>query len=574
MNDQTNPSQRFGTALVSQGLISPDQLRIALDEQRKSGLILGAQLVQLGFVSETTIREALSSAFGVRSVDLSRFIPEPEATGLVPAALAKRHHLVPLHWDPVALVLTVATTDVGNIVALDRLQAGLPPGSRIMPVLADAGEILRALEQAYDFSLDLEALLPEVEAGIQDMRAARQDEQYAQPVVRFIDAVLADAVRQAASDIHFEPEENFLRIRYRTDGLLRQVRVLNRTAWQAMAVRLKVMAQLDIAESRSPQDGRISATIQGRRVDFRIACQPTIHGECIVLRVLDLQKGTPDLLRLGLSTAAVAELRRLAALPEGLILFTGPTGSGKTTTMYAILGMLCSEQLNIMTLEDPVEYPMPLIRQTSVGEGKGLDFANGIRSMLRQDPDVILVGEIRDAETAAMSFQAAMTGHRVFSTLHSNSSLGAIPRLTDLGVAPEILAGGFSGIVAQRLLRTLCTTCRRPLDTSGNAPAWLDAFATATLFEAVGCPACHFTGYRGRSAIIEILAIDPYIQDLIARRAPLAEMGKAARARGFKPLLDAGLAKVATGLSTLDELSRVVDLGAIATTVRAQASPC
>jgi Tfp pilus assembly pilus retraction ATPase PilT len=328
-------------------------------------------------------------------------------------------------------------------------------------LLAGEAEIAQASDQLYGHELSIDGILNEIESGESDPfgQPARGSE-YAQPVVRLIDALLTDAVKRGASDLHFEPEAAFLRIRYRIDGLLRQIRALHKSCWPAMAVRLKVMAGLNIAETRNPQDGRISLQVSGRPVDFRVSTQPTIHGENIVLRILDRQKGIVDLDALGLTDPQLDLLKLMIARPEGLILVTGPTGSGKTTTLYSILGHINAEGINIMTLEDPVEYPMPMIRQTAVADAARLDFANGVRAMLRQDPDVILVGEIRDEDTARMAFQAAMTGHQVYSTLHTSSAIGAIPRLLDIGILPDILAGNVIGIVAQRLVRCLCPACR------------------------------------------------------------------------------------------------------------------
>jgi general secretion pathway protein E/type IV pilus assembly protein PilB len=313
---------------------------------------------------------------------------------------------------------------------------------------------------------------------------------------------------------------------------------------------------------RAPQDGRISLTISGRPVDFRVSSQPTLHGENIVLRILDRARGIVPLDGLGLADSQLDQLKLMIARPEGIILATGPTGSGKTTTLYSVLNHINSEGVNIMTLEDPVEYPMAQIRQTSVAESVKLDFANGVRSMMRQDPDIILVGEIRDAETADMAFRAAMTGHQVYSTLHTNSALGAIPRLLDIGILPDIMAGNIIGVIAQRLLRRLCVYCRRARTAEphevhllgvrdGNPP---------DIHDAVGCPACEFTGYRGRLAVMELLRMDSDLDELVARRATARELRNAARAKGFRTLAEDGLRRVLDGSTSLEELARVVDL--------------
>jgi len=380
--------------------------------------------------------------------------------------------------------------------------------------------------------------------------------------VRLVDALLNDAVKRGASDIHFEPEQGFLRIRYRIDGVLRQIRSLHKNYWAAMVVRLKVMSGMNIAETRAPQDGRISLLLSGHQVDFRVSAQPTTHGENIVLRILDRDKGIVPLEDLGLQPEELKILKLMLARPEGIILVTGPTGSGKTTTLYSVLNYVNTEGVNIMTLEDPVEYPMAMIRQTSVNEVVKLDFASGIRSMMRQDPDIILVGEIRDQDTAEMAFRAAMTGHQVYSTLHTNSSIGAIPRLMDLGVLPDIMAGNIIGVIAQRLMRKLCVHCRVPYDPDPATRRLLnmDESDDRPVYRPAGCPKCENQGYKGRLAIMEIFKLDPEIDELIARRATGREIRLAASAKGFRTLADDAISRVLMGQTSLEEISRVVDL--------------
>jgi type II secretory ATPase GspE/PulE/Tfp pilus assembly ATPase PilB-like protein len=330
-----------------------------------------------------------------------------------------------------------------------------------------------------------------------------------------------------------------------------------------MVVRLKVMCKMNIAETRTPQDGRISLTLSGHPIDFRVASQPTAHGENIVLRILDRYKGIVPLEKLGLRDSELAMLKLMIARPEGIILVTGPTGSGKTTTLYSILNHINTEGVNIMTLEEPVEYPMALIRQTSVNEAVKLDFASGIRSMMRQDPDIILVGEIRDQDTAEMTFRAAMTGHQVYSTLHTNSAIGAMPRLLDLGVLPDILAGNIIGIVAQRLVRRLCTHCREPIVPDATAIRLLDLTperVPARIYRAKGCDHCDHTGYRGRTAIMELLKMDQDMDELVARRATSREIRNAAREKGFRTLAEDAAERVLAGDTSLEEIARIVDL--------------
>ena len=567
MNSPANPTaaakRHIGQILISQGILTEDQLRIALLEQMKSKLPVGKLLVNLGFVSEATLRDALSEKLGLQSVDLSQIIIDSQAMKLVPRDFALRHHIFPIALDREHGMLIVALSDTNNLVALDQLRARLRGELELEPRLAGDTEISRAIEQYYGHELSIDGILHEIETGEVDYQSlAGAGEQYSQPVVRLIAALLADAVEKNASDIHFEPEQNFLRIRYRIDGVLRQVRSLHKTYWPAMAVRIKVLAKMNIAETRAPQDGRISLSLTGRQVDFRVASQATSHGENVVLRILDRQKGIVPLDGLGLESSQLDLLKRMISRPEGIILVTGPTGSGKTTTLYSILNHINSDTVNIMTMEDPVEYPMTLIRQTSVNDAAKMDFANGIRSLMRQDPDVILVGEIRDEETAEMAFRAAMTGHQVYSTLHTNSAVGAFPRLLDTGVTPEVMAGNMIGIIAQRLIRRLCKHCRQPYTATSAECRLLGVKPDRppTVYRSVGCDHCDYQGYRGRLAIMEILKLDVDMDELIARRATARELQLAAIAKGFRTLADDGSRRVLEGTTTLDELMRVVDL--------------
>ena len=558
------PAQRIEELLIAKGVVSEDQIRIALTEQRRRHEPLGRILVRFGFATEGVIRDVLAGVLGYESVDLSKVLIDSDIVKRVPREIARRYRVLALTCEAEPRRLTVATADPSNIIALDQVRALFDPGVDIRAVLAGEVEIDKAIEQFYGHELSVDGILREIETGEIDPRnlEARSDE-YAQPVVRLVNALLSDAVKCGASDLHFEPAQEFLRIRYRIDGVLRQVRSLHRDHWAAIAVRLKVMASMNIAERRMPQDGRISLSVAGREVDFRVSSLPTIHGENIVLRVLDRHKGIVALDRLGLHEDALAVLRLMMARPEGIVLVTGPTGSGKSTTLYSMLGHLDTESVNIMTLEDPVEYPMGRIRQTSVNEAVRLTFASGVRSLLRQDPDIILVGEIRDAETAEMAFRAAMTGHQVYSTLHANSAAGAIARLVETGVSPEVMAGNIIGIVGQRLVRRLCRHCRAPYEPAGPERRILGFEAgpeTRVAFRAAGCDRCEHRGYRGRLALLELLRFDAEIDDMVSRRATTREISRAAHAKGFRPLAQDGIRRVLEGLTTLDEVSRVVDL--------------
>jgi type II secretory ATPase GspE/PulE/Tfp pilus assembly ATPase PilB-like protein len=554
---------RLGDMLLEQRLITEDQLRIALLEQKTLGKPLGEALLTLGFITEEALRGALAANLGEVAISLKGIVADPRALGFISKPFAKRHTLFPVSFDAANNELLIASADPTDIVVGDQINALL--AGRVKPVwrLASSAEIHPAIEQFYGHELSIDGILHELETGNVDTATLAQNTGgYSHPVVRLMDALLADATLRGASDIHFEPESHFLRIRYRIDGVLRQVRVLHLRYWPAMVVRLKVMAGMNIAETRAPQDGRISLMISGRQVDYRSAVQPMIHGENFVLRILDRARGLVPIDGLGLSEHQLTLLQLMLARPEGILLVTGPTGSGKTTTLYSILGHLNQEGINIMTLEDPVEYPMPMIRQTSISEVSKMDFAEGIRSMMRQDPDVILVGEVRDHDTAEMAFRAAMTGHQVFSTLHTNSAIQSIPRLLDLNIKTNVLAGNVIGIVAQRLVRTLCAKCKRPEMASPVESQLLRASPgeQISVYRPVGCPACDLLGYKGRMAIFELLKFDKGLDELITKNASVNAMYDYAISRGFVSMAEDGLRRVRDGLTTVDEVSRVVDL--------------
>jgi type II secretory ATPase GspE/PulE/Tfp pilus assembly ATPase PilB-like protein len=557
-------TRRLGEILVDKGVTTPDQIDIALTEQKKSKDHLGKILVRLGFATEAIIRDVIGGVIGQESVDLNRAVADSEAVSMIPKDMARRMRVLPINFDSSRGQLTVAMADIFNVVAIDQLSAHVAGTAEIIPVLAGEVEIEKAIDQFYGFELSVDGILNEIETGEIDYQSLdAETDEYSQPVVRLVNALLSDAVKRGASDIHFEPEEGFLRFRYRIDGVLRQIRSLHKNYWSAIAVRLKVMAGLDIAETRAPQDGRISLSLSGRAVDFRVSTLPTVWGENIVLRILDRQKGIVPLDQLDMHDDEKTTLKLMVARPEGIILVTGPTGSGKTTTLYSILSYLNTESVNIMTLEDPVEYPMTMIRQTSANETSRLDFASGIRSLMRQDPDIILVGEIRDEDTATMALRAAMTGHQVFSTLHTNSALGAIPRLLDIGVKPDILAGNIIGVVAQRLIRRLCDSCKEAYqlgDLERNLLGLKGSDRQQNIYRPKGCPVCENQGYKGRIALMEILRFDSDMDELVARKGTQKELLRMSLSKGFKPLVDAGADRVREGSTSLEEVSRVVDL--------------
>ena len=551
---------RLGELLVQQGLLSVDQLRIVLTEQKRQNIPIGRLLVQLGFVSEDVIRDVMARRIGQESIDLAQVVVDAEALSLVPEAFARRNRVLPIAYEAQKNLLTLATTDVFKVVVLDQLRANLGGRVEIHTLLATEAQIEESIDKFYGFDLSVDGILEEIETGEIDYQSLQVAEgEYTQPVVRLVGALLIDAVKRGASDIHFEPEQAFLRIRYRIDGVLETIRSLHKTYWPGIAVRVKVMSGMNIAETRAPQDGRVSMNLSGRPIDFRVSTQPTIHGENIVLRVLDREKSIISLDRMDLTDRQREKLLLMLARPEGILIVTGPTGSGKTTTLYSLLSQVNDETVNIMTLEDPVEYPVTLMRQTSVNESAKMEFANGIRSIMRQDPDIILVGEVRDHETAEMAFRAAMTGHQVFTTLHTNSALGAFPRLFDIGIPPDIMAGNITGVIAQRLVRVLCKECREPYVPSPEELR-LIARPVAQLYRPVGCSHCNGKGYRGRTAIMEILVMDGEIDELIARRATLRELRTTAMARDFRPLADEAIERVVDGTTSLVEVARTVDL--------------
>jgi general secretion pathway protein E/type IV pilus assembly protein PilB len=532
-------------------------------EQEQSNIQLGRQLVILGFVTEAMVRDMVAQTMGQEGIDLSTVIADADALKMVPEEFARRHHLLPIAFEDPTKLLVVAVADMFNVVALDQLRAMLGGQIQIKPMLAAEAQLEEYIDQFYGYELSVDGILREIETGEIDYQSLQTGgDEYTQPVVRLVGALLMDAAKRSASDVHFEPEFAFLRIRYRIDGVLQQVRSLHKTYWPAIAVRLKVVSGMDIAETRAPQDGRLNMHLCGRPIDFRVASHPTIHGENIVLRLLDREKSIMPLERMGLRLETLEELKLMMTRPEGIMVVTGPTGSGKTTTLYSLLTFQNTEAVNIMTLEDPVEYPVTMMRQTSVAEVNKLDFANGIRSIMRQDPDIILVGEIRDSDTATMAFRAAMTGHQVFSTLHTNSALGTFPRLLDIGISPDIMAGNIIGVVAQRLVRVLCPHCKGAYAPGVDERKLLGikAATDVQIYHNVGCKLCSHSGYRGRMAIMELLRIDNDFDAMIARRAHLDEMRAVAHEKGFVTLADDGVRRILEGYTSLAEVTRVIDL--------------
>ncbi len=539
----------LSSSLAANGLLSQDQIQIASVEAQRSGETLEKTLLRLGFVTEALIKSAEQELTGVQSIDLAMVLPDADALKLVSVDVARRFQLVPVSLK--SNVVLIAVVDLYNLPALDRLKATIDPSIELKLALAGEREMAEAIDRFYGFELSIDGILHEIETGVVDTETINPDGDYHQPVVRLVDAILSDAVRHRASDIHLEPEMGFARIRYRIDGVMRQIRSFHLDYWVAIVVRIKVLAELNIAETRAPQDGQLSMNVSGGNIDFRVSCMPTVHGENLVLRILDRQKGIVPLSALGLENRTLDELTKAMNRPEGLILITGPTGSGKTTTLYSMLAEKSDERINIMTLEDPVEYPMAMLRQTSVNEQVKLNFSSGIKSILRQDPDVILVGEIRDSEAAEMVFRASMTGHQVYSTLHANTAIGALARLKDLGATSAVVGGNVIAIVGQRLVRKLCGKCCVEDDSQLNTTAG---------FKAKGCESCDWQGYKGRVAVMEVLRVTPSLQELIINDENSTVLLKAARQDGYITLADEALRLVRNGITSMTEVSRVIDI--------------
>ena len=553
---------RLGDRLIALKLLSPDQVDVALREKTRSGKRLGEVLVELGFLTTGALAQVLADAAGLERFDPGTTIVDPAAARLLPQALAARHQMLPVALSDADRTVQLAMADVHDLPALDQARRYLPAGYRVEPMVCADGALQDLIAQHFGFETSIDGILREIEDGGTARTSDADPESYRNPTVRLVNALLVDAVNQGASDIHFEPEGAFVRLRYRIDGVLHQVRTFHKDYWSSIAVRLKVMASLNIADARNPQDGRFSYRVAAREVDFRVASLPTVHGENIVLRILDKTRSLVPLEELGFGDRNVALLKRLLLRPEGLILVTGPTGSGKTTTLYSMLDHLSTPAVNIMTLEDPVEYRLPLIRQSEVREGSQLNFADGVRSILRQDPDIILVGEVRDRESAQMAIRAAITGHRVFTTLHTNDALGTVSRLVDIGIPVDLLAGNIICAIAQRLARRLCGECKRGAPATAEACRLLGIgdIDPPVIHTAVGCEACRHTGYRGRIALVEILRFDDRLDELVASGGNRHALRAVALESGFVPMIEDGTAKVLDGTTSLDELIAAVDM--------------
>ncbi len=549
----------LGQRLIEAGFIDETKLQTAMREQQRTKEHLGSILIRLGFVNEEAVAAALASQARVKFIDLGQYPPQPEATQLVQENFARKHRVVPISF--VGNVLVVAMADPLDVLTLDHLRrmAKCP----VEVAGATESEVGKALDRAYGagggWNEVVEQSLVHVEGRKGGDPVAESEMAQEPPIIRLIDSLIVRAVQEGATDIHIEPEEKLVRNRFRVDGILRHGPPLPKELQGAITARIKVMANMDIAENRLPQDGRISFNYGAREVDLRVSTFPTTQGENVVLRILDRSKLLLGLEQLGFAPDQLTILKRQLMAPNGIILVSGPTGSGKTTTLYSALTYLNSEERNIMTVEDPVEYEIPGIRQSQVNVKAGLTFAGAIRSILRQDPDIIMVGEMRDQETVDIAVRSALTGHLVFSTLHTNDSAGAIPRLVDMGAAPFLVSSALILVAAQRLVRVICTNCK---EDAAPDPVLIRRLGLQAkegdlkVFQGKGCDKCGRTGYRGRLGIFELLTVTPEIVPLILDRADAGAIRRAARAQGMRTMVEDGIRKAIRGITTLEEVAR------------------
>jgi type IV pilus assembly protein PilB len=559
-------SSRLGELLVKRGLITSAQLTKATDEQSSGNGTLSVALVKLGFLSETSLTNYLQKEYRLSLVDPSAMDIAPEVLRLIPSALVQRHHLVPLNLSGSSL--TVAMSDPSNFAAINEVK--FLTGYDVKVVVASVSSIGAAIERHYDESAGYDEVLTEIEG--EDVELVESDEEVDlkeleratedAPVVRLVNAVLTSAIKRRASDVHLEPYERMFRVRFRVDGVLEEIMRPPLKLKNAITSRVKVMAALDIAERRLPQDGRIKLKLgRGQEMDFRVSVLPTIFGEKIVLRLLDKSNLQLDMTKLGFEEAALKDFKDAIYKPYGMVLVTGPTGSGKTTTLYSALSELNKIVSNISTAEDPVEFNLLGINQVQIHEEIGLNFANALRSFLRQDPDIVMVGEVRDFETAEISIKAALTGHLVLSTLHTNDAPSTINRLLNMGVEPFLVASSVNLILAQRLARVICNNCREPVELPIQALVDIgmpkEEVGTFSPFHGVGCSQCNGSGYRGRVALYEVMPMSEEIRDQVLNGASASEIKRCAMSLGMKTLRQSGLGKLREGVTTVEEVVRV-----------------
>lgn len=564
MEERMERPAKLGELLIKRQRITPEQLEKALEIQKRTGEKLGEILQKMGLVESREVYEALAEQLGTPYVDLDSYVIDPRIVTLLPEKFCRQHQVVPIGEE--GNVLLVAMANPVDVMAIDRMR--LMTKREIRPVVATPQDIERTLNAYYGVGESVEELIREAETReslvlpeeeeelkIDQLKALGEEA----PIIRVVNMVILQAIRSGASDIHIEPQEDQVRIRFRIDGILQDVTSTSIRVHPAIVSRIKILSRMNIAERRLPQDGRFQVTVDNRTVDFRVSSLPTIFGEKIVMRILDKSTLLLDLDRLGFEEEDLEKFYRLIQHPYGMILLTGPTGSGKTTTLYSALNFINKPDLNIITIEDPVEYRLPGINQVQVRPKIGLTFANALRAIMRQDPDVIMVGEIRDYETAEIAIHAALTGHLVFSTLHTNTAAGALVRLQEMGIPSYLIASALIGVVAQRLVRRICERCKVEFEISGPIARDLTAGEKDRLlvFRGRGCPECNKTGYRGRVAVSEVLVMDDDIRALVLRNATEREITEKACAKGMKTLRENAIRKVLRGVTTLEEMYRV-----------------
>ncbi|GMA51863.1 type II secretion system protein E [Alicyclobacillus contaminans] len=543
---------RLGDLLLSMGMITQEQLDHALEIQRETKGRLGEILIQEGYLSEEQFIEVLEFQLGVPHVNLFRFQIDPTIVALIPESVARRYQVLALKKE--RNKLTVAMVDPLDYYAIDDIR--MSTGFNVEPVIASKHEMQVYIERYYGLPGSLEelsTLVPKEEALGEHVT----DED--SPVVRLVNQIVHQGLQQRASDIHIDPGLEEVIVRYRVDGLLRTELTLPKSMQNIVITRIKIMANLNIAERRLPQDGRMQVEVDFRQVDIRVSTIPTVHGEKCVMRLLDAKNAVLELDKLGMSPENLRVFQSMIRSAHGMVLITGPTGSGKTTTLYAALGHLSSVERNIITIEDPVEYQLPGINQVQVNPVIGLTFARGLRSILRQDPDIVMVGEIRDSETAEIAVRGSLTGHLVLSTLHTNDAVSSLTRLIDMGIEPFLVASAVTGIVAQRLVRRVCDQCRAVYTPTPSEAAWLEAHGVpmTQMVKGSGCGHCNNTGYRGRLAIHEVVKLDDELRGMVVEKRTDAEYRSYVQSQGMTSLLEDGMAKIAAGLTTLSEVLRV-----------------
>jgi len=547
--------------LLEQGIITETQLKQAQEEAKETEAPLEKVLIKHGFITEEDFANFLSDKTGIPYIDLTNYLIDPTLISIIPEEIARKHLVIPLFR--IKDTLTVGMVNPQDIFALDEVRT--KTSLRIEPAIVTEKALKNSLDQYYSLKGTFNEVAESVDKERFGSLEAREDLELKRlkeateeaPVIRLVNLMIFDAIKQRASDIHIEPEEQKVRVRFRIDGVLREVNSPPIHLYSPIISRIKVMSDLNIAERRVPQDGRFQIRFEERLIDIRVSTIPTIYGENVVLRLLDRQSLFLGLSELGFSEEVFAVYKELIKMPHGIILVTGPTGSGKTTTLYASLSSINSAEKNVITIEDPVEYKLPLIRQTQVNPKAGITFANGLRSILRQDPDIIMVGEIRDLPTAEIAIQAALTGHLVFSTLHTNDAPSAITRLIDMGVEPFLVSSSLIGVVAQRLVRFICPNCKEEYYVQDEILHKAGIKEHIPLARGKGCGECMGTGYKGRLGIFELMCLDERIRQLTINKAPLDDLRKAAISSGMKTLREDGINKVKKKLTTLEEAIRV-----------------